>query len=158
MARECATAASTECTLYNNQDQKYFTNREISGLCMNPSWQCSLAFKQCWPCTEGSTEVQLGSSLPWEQSGTKAAMPAAGRDHPQCPGSLSKGQGTSTPGPAVEPPRPPCQTLGVCRRQLWREPCLQLHEAFHHLTPSEGQLSQQAHHRKREMLPGQGFP
>lgn len=71
MARECATAASTECTLYNNQDQKYFTNREISGLYMNPSWQCSLAFKQCWPCTEGSTEVQLGSPSPGSRVGPR---------------------------------------------------------------------------------------
>lgn len=65
MAQECAPAASTECTLYNNQDQKYFTNREVSGLCMDPSWQSSLALQQGWACsTEGSTEVQLGSPTP----------------------------------------------------------------------------------------------
>lgn len=50
MAQERDTAASTERTLYNNQDQKYFTNRKISGLCTTPNWQPSLALKQRSPC------------------------------------------------------------------------------------------------------------
>lgn len=139
MARERATAASTESTLYNNQDQKYFTNREISGLCMNPSWQCSLAFSSAGHAgIEGSTEGQLGSPSPGNRVGPRQQCLLQVGTIPSAQAPSARDRAHLHLALPVESPCPPCQTLGLCRKQLWREPCLQLHKALHHLPPSAG--------------------
>ena len=149
MAQECDTAATTECTLYNNQDQKYFTNRKISGLCTKPNWQSSLAFKQCLPCKHwGQHAGAAGLPRSWECGGTRAAMSAADGDHHHGTAALSflsKRQGTSTLEPNDGVPtshltKPSVLHRRQCpsaSRQLRRkQPCPQLCRALHCLPHS----------------------
>lgn len=90
MAQDCVTAAATEHTLYNNRDQKYFTNRKISGLCTKPKWQSSLAFEQRSLCKRwGQRAGTAGLPHSWEHSTTRAATSAANSGHHHCAATLS---------------------------------------------------------------------
>lgn len=78
----------------------------------------------------------------WDQSSTVCC-----REGPSLPSSFSRSQGTPTPGPEGDPV-PTLAEPWVLHGAALEGALLQLHGALHHLPPSQGQLSQQTHHRK----------